>query len=245
MWNRMAHILRPGITAVATTWRAKLCGFAATKRSRISASAASRPASSSVSGIGASSDKAEEATRIGQQDGVDLRIGETAPSYHQHHIRGDLGIAMAAEARQRLLVADFMADHDALQMPVLDQSPGPAHPYRKSKRFQSARICFKRLADVVQGEWSSLVAVVVLTGLLQIARCGPVPRTKPRPCNAPGHGPHDSVAVRPSAAEVAKVLLEHANDPWHRRNIAPGPVHPLHWIGTAGRWRAIDGRADW
>src|SRR5689334_1204548 len=72
----------------------------------------------------------QQPTRIAHEDGVDLALAVAALLHHRHDVAEDVAVAMAAEAREPRAVADVVADHDAVEMALVDQGADQAEPRR-------------------------------------------------------------------------------------------------------------------
>ena len=74
--------------------------------------------------------KGQQPSRVADQDGVDLALAVAALLHHRHDVAEDVAVAVAAEAREPRAVADVVADHDAVEMTLVDQGTDQAEPRR-------------------------------------------------------------------------------------------------------------------
>src|SRR6266849_8569145 len=77
-----------------------------------------------------SSVEREQAPRVVDQDGLDLRLRETAPAHHRHHVGEDVAVAVPAKAHQARAVADVVRDQHLAEVPARDQPPDGAEADR-------------------------------------------------------------------------------------------------------------------
>src|SRR3954469_16192526 len=72
--------------------------------------------------------ESQQSPRVAHQDGVDLALAVAALLHHRHDVAEDVAVAVAAEAGEPGPIADVMADHDLIEMTVVDQGADQPEP---------------------------------------------------------------------------------------------------------------------
>src|SRR5260370_18495857 len=67
-----------------------------------------------------SSVEREQAPRVVDQDGLDLRPRETAPAHDRHHVGEDVSVAVPAKAHQARAIADLVRVDSLGHVPTAD-----------------------------------------------------------------------------------------------------------------------------